>query len=536
LFPRGKRPSLKPLWINAAKPANSLSPDQVLLLVKRVAVGFDSLGVPEGSTVTVMTTNHIFVPVLYLATVGSKRCFTGVNPSFTVDEIAYQLKASKAAVLLVHPSILANGIEAATRANFPLNRIYQFSDNELPVQRGIQDWRDIIAPQEKAVNWEWDPLLGDSSLRTVGVINFSSGTTGLPKGTCITHHSLVANTAQAIYVRFHAPPTHPTNIQSLERWLGFLPLYHAYSQLWTINMACILEIPTYVMEKFQFEDFLRHIENYRITSLQLVPPVLIMLSKRPETSKFDLNSLNHIISGAAPLSRELQNDMSNRFGVLIAQGWGMTEVVCVGLMIPGFLRDDSGSVGYLLPNSEAKLVDASGNEVEGENNPGEIWFRGPQVMLEYFDNREATEACKTADGWLKTGDIAVVRNGMFTIIDRSKELIKVNGLQVAPAELEATLLQCEHVADAAVVGITLHDEELPRAYVVLQPTAIGKVSQDDIEGFIAARLSKHKRLTGGVAFVNEIPKLASGKILRKEIRIWAKQDAQSVENRIKARI
>src|ERR1700712_419322 len=130
LFPRGKTPSKKPLWINAAKPANNLSPEQILALVKRVAAGLDKLDVPEGSTVTVMTTNHIYVPVVYLATVGSKRCFTGVNPSFTVDEIAYQLKASKAAVLLVHPSILANGVEAAKRANFPLNRIYQFSDDE----------------------------------------------------------------------------------------------------------------------------------------------------------------------------------------------------------------------------------------------------------------------------------------------------------------------------------------------------------------------------------------------------------------------
>ncbi|KAL1852991.1 hypothetical protein Plec18167_005649 [Paecilomyces lecythidis] len=537
LFPSGEPVSSNPLWLDALEPSKSLSPAEVLIWIRRLAVGFNKLGIPEGSTIMLMTPNHIYVPVIYLATVGSKRRFTGVNPVFTPEEVAYQLKASKATVFLVHPSILEKGLEAARRVNFPLDRIYQFSDNESDIGSTAKDWKSILASEEESSQWSWDPLLGDTSSKTVAVINFSSGTTGLPKGTCISHRNLVANAVQSIFIRFYTPEADSaTNPVNRERGLSFLPLYHAYSQLWTINISCKLGIPTYIMPRFNFEEFLRSVEAYGITSIQVVPPVLIMLSKREESSKYNLQSLKHIMCGAAPLSRELQNEISTRFGMTIAQGWGMTEVVCVGLMVPGFLHDDTGSVGPLLPNCEAMLVDEDGNEVLEEGKPGEVWFRGPQVMLGYLDNEEATKACKTTDGWFKTGDIATFSKGMFTIVDRNKELIKVNGLQVAPAELEALLLQCDGVSDAAVVGININDEERPRAYVSVQPHAKGKLTEDDIVKFVGDRVAKHKRLTGGVSFVDEVPRLASGKIVRKAVKEWAKQDIERLQGKIKSRL
>jgi acyl-CoA synthetase (AMP-forming)/AMP-acid ligase II len=205
-------------------------------------------------------------------------------------------------------------------------------------------------------------------------------------------------------------------------------------------------------------------------------------------------------------------------------------------MMPGMTKDLTGSIGYLLPNTEAKLVDEEGEEVTTESEPGELWLRGPQMLLEYWRNREATKESKTEDGWFKTGDVAVRKDQKWWIVDRKKELIKVNGLQVAPAELEAVLLEHEDVADAAAVGITLYDEELPRAYVVLQGRAKGKTTEEDIKAFVASKLAKHKRLAGGVKFIDEVPKLASGKIIRKLMKEWAKRDAQEVEGTVKARL
>lgn len=509
----------------------------MLSWIKRFAVGLDKLGVKEQQAVMVFTPNTLYVPAIYLASAGSKRYFTGANPIYTVSEVAHQMKAIEAAVVLIHPSLLETGVAAAKQAKIPKDRLFIFSETESSPQHGVQDWRSMLASEAEAQSWQWDTLEeGETAVKTIAAINFSSGTTGLPKGVCITHHNLVSNAAQSIFGRFAGTPYSADN-PGPERWLAFLPLYHAYSQLWTINIACRLQVPVYVMGKFVFEDFLACIQRYKITTLQLVPPVIVMLSKRPETAKYDISSLQNIMCGAAPLKAELQNEVTKRFGLVIVQGWGMTETTCCGIMMPGTTQDSTGSIGYLIPNTEAMLVDDDGKEVTKEGEPGELWLRGPQMLLGYWRNDKATKESKTDDGWFKTGDVAVCREGKkWWIVDRKKELIKVNGLQVAPAELEAVLLEHPDVADAAAVGITIHDEELPRAYVVLQDHAKGKVTEDDIKKFVAGKVAKHKRLEGGVKFIDEVPKLASGKIVRKLMKEWAKRDANEVEGHVKARL
>ena len=307
------------------------------------------------------------------------------------------------------------------------------------------------------------------------------------------------------------------------------------------------------MKQFVYGDFLQAIQDFKITHLQIAPPILVMFSKRPETGKYDLSSVTDVLCGAAPLSKELQNDVSRRFKMQINQGWGMTEVTCGALHVPGGVNDDSGSVGQLDPNTECKLLDDDGNEVKiGE--PGEMYVRGPQVCLRYWKNDVATKESISEDKWLRTGDVAVCdERGYFWIVDRKKvkffrydyhdshliiirkELIKVNALQVAPAELEAVLLEHEHIADAAVVGITLHNEEWPRAYVCVQDYAKGRVTPGEIQEWIKSRVAKHKWLVGGVTFVDEVPKLASGKIQRKTMREWAKADAKILEGTIRSR-
>ncbi|KIX00282.1 uncharacterized protein Z518_10421 [Rhinocladiella mackenziei CBS 650.93] len=289
------------------------------------------------------------------------------------------------------------------------------------------------------------------------------------------------------------------------------------------------------MAKFTFEDYLKYIQQFRITTMQLVPPVLVMMAKRHETAKYDISSIKHILCGAAPLSSDLQNEVMSRFNMVICQAWGMTETTCAGIMTPDMTIDLTGSVGYLLPNTEALLVDEDGKQVTKDGEPGELWLRGPQIMLGYWRNEQATRE-SISNGWFKTGDMAVVRGGKWWIVDRKKELIKVNGLQVAPAELEAVLLQHRDVTDAAAVGITIHGEELPRAYVVLHQNAKDKTTDRDIQDFVAGKVAKHKQLSGGVKFVDEVPKFASGKIVRKVLKEWAKSDAKVVEATVKARL
>lgn len=185
-------------------------------------------------------------------------------------------------------------------------------------------------------------------------------------------------------------------------------------------MAPKASVPVYVMKQFVYPDFLQTIQRYKITHLQVAPPIMVMLTKRPETAKYDLSSLKSILCGAAPLSRELQNLVSRRFNVEVIQGWGMTEVTTGSIMqrVPA----DTGTVGELIPNHECKLLDDDGKEV-GYDTPGEMYIRGPNVCLGYFKNEAATEESLSPDGWLKTGDVAVVnKEGLFWIVDRKKEV------------------------------------------------------------------------------------------------------------------
>ncbi|KAK1466335.1 4-coumarate-CoA ligase 2 [Colletotrichum cuscutae] len=532
LFPKGSTPSDEPIWIDCKDDKINLSPKQMLQWVKRLGFGLQNLGLKRGDVVMICTPNQIFVPVAYLGIVSVGCVFSGANPAYTVPELVHQMTNTAAKVVLVHPNHLDQVLEAADKSRIPRSRVFQFSEVENPVKHGVPDWRQMIGTPAQANSYQWPELSAEESTSTVATINYSSDTTGLPKGVCVSHHNLIANVEQTIYMRYAEKPYSFEN-RPRERWIGFLPLYHAYGQLYAVLMAMKLDVPIYIMKEFRYEDFLFAIGKYKITNLQVAPPILVMLSKRPETARYDLSSVKDMLCGAAPLSRELQNECQRRFSVQINQGWGMTEVTCGGIMVPGGIKDDTGSVGKLVPNCECKLVDEEGKEV-GFGEPGEFCMRGPNICLGYWRNEVATKEA-LVDGWLKTGDIAVCNeDGYFWIVDRKKELIKVNALQVAPAELEAVLLENEHVADAAVVGITIEGNEWPRAYVALQDVSLGKVKPENIQEWIKPRVAKHKALVGGVVFVNEVPKLASGKIQRKVMREWSKRDAAALDKAAKS--
>lgn len=397
-------------------------------------------------------------------------------------ELVHQMKNLGPKVLLVHPDFLQTALEAASQAGIPKDHVFQFSDEPTTTTTGsgAADWRSMLGTPAQGDRYRWPALSAEEARATVATVNFSSGTTGLPKGVCVTHANLIANAEQSLFLRYaatatpyvqppHQRPSHQRRQQQQqqperrfqpprETYIGMLPLYHAFGQSWILFIALRLRHPVYVMRAFRYEAFLAAVARHRVTELQVPPPVLAMLCKRPETGAYDLRSLRRVVSGAAPLSRELQNEVRRRFGVQVLQGWGMTEITCAGLFVPGGVPDERGSVGVLAPGTEARLVREDGEEEEGGGRGlrGELFVRGPQVCLGYWRNEKATRETISEDGWLRTGDVVEVDDkGWFWIVDRKKELIKVNALQVAPAELEQLLLENEHIADAAVVGITM---------------------------------------------------------------------------------
>ena len=275
------------------------------------------------------------------------------------------------------------------------------------------------------------------------------------------------------------------------------------------------------MPRFDMEQALGLIQKYKVTQFFAVPPIVLGLAKHPAVDNFDLSSLRKIFCGAAPLGAELGEEAAERIGCAVVQGYGMTELSPISHATAGN-NAKSGSSGITVPNTECRLVDENGDD-QGVGGRGELWVRGPQVMMGYLNNPEATAATIDDDGWLHTGDVAVIdADGHTYIVDRVKELIKYKGFQVPPAELEALVVTHPAVADVAVIGVP-DDEagELPRAYVVLKPGM--EATAEDLQAFVAEHVATYKQIRQ-VVFTDEIPKSASGKILRRFLRDEARAE------------
>ncbi len=247
--------------------------------------------------------------------------------------------------------------------------------------------------------------------------------------------------------------------------------------------------------------------------------MVLALAKHPAVEGRDFSALRFILSAAAPLDGDLATACADRLGVEIGQAYGMTELSPGTHLVPDGMGHDAppASIGKLFPSTEARLVSPETGEDVGIGEPGEIWIRGPQRMKGYFGRQEETDTMIDADGWLHTGDIGVVdENGWWFVVDRVKELIKYKGYQVAPAELEALLLSSPDVQDVAVIGVRDEDgEEVPKAFVVRTPGSTA--TEDDLIAFVARHAAPYKRVRR-IEFIDAVPKSASGKILRRQLR------------------
>lgn len=482
-----------------------------------------NMHVNSSSTVAVFCPNHVeYLPtVLAVSLCGAK--ITPVNPMYTAMELQVVLEKSWSTVLVVHHTLVNTALEVAKNCSH-LKHIIVITDDNDPnpsVPAGTVSFNSL---RNHADPFHETPGIVHHHTNQMPVtVPYSSGTTGLPKGVCLTHENIVTNLLQMEQVEGIAYTQH-------DKVISPLPFYHIYA--FTVSMMYTAWKGNTIITmsgRFDFERFCQLIEQHRPVRAHLVPPILLALAKNPIVEKYDLSSLQMIISAAAPLSFDLEMAVEKRLGgCRVKQAWGMSELSPIGTCNSDY-DSKRGSVGPLVSSTVGKVVNEEGRSL-GPNEPGELFIHGPQVMLGYVDDPEKTAECLSESRWLHTGDVAYYdEDGFFYITDRIKELIKVRGYPVAPAELEALLLTHEAIADAAVVQA--HDDhsgEVPRAYVVLNDSEAAKrLTEQDVYEWVKERVAAYKRLDGGVEFTDVIPKSASGKILRRLLRDKLKSQQQT---------
>ncbi|HVF31603.1 MAG TPA: 4-coumarate--CoA ligase family protein [Acidimicrobiales bacterium] len=459
--------------------------------IRRFAGGLAARGFGPGDSLAIMAPNIPEYAVVFHGVAMAGGTITTLNPTYTADEIRHQLNDSKASLLVTVSAVLP--VAQAAAEGTGVTELFSIDPAE-----GASPITDLFGEPIDQV--EVDPA------EHVVVLPYSSGTTGLSKGVMLSHRNLVANLAQM---------THVIDYESHTSALAALPFFHIYGMQVLMNGLLANGVTVITMARFDLAAALGLVQDRRITTFFAVPPMVLALAKHPIIDQYDLSSLKLVFSGAAPLGADLAREAAARIGCEVTQGYGMTELSPVSHATPPG-QGKPGSVGITISNTECRIVDADGKD-QGVGGEGELWVRGPQVMQGYFGNESATDATIDAEGWLHTGDVGVFdEDGHLRIVDRVKELIKYKGFQVPPAELEALLITHPDVADVAVIGVP-DDEagELPKAFVVRREGA--SLSEADVQEFVKDKVASYKQVRQ-VAFVDEIPKSASGKILRRMLR------------------
>ncbi|MET0297121.1 MAG: AMP-binding protein [Microbacterium sp.] len=461
-------------------------------------------GVGIGTAVGLLCPNVPAFATAFHGTLRAGATITTVNSLYTPHEIATQLQDADATWLITVSPLLPGALEAAGLAGIPPERVIVLDGAD-----GHEGLAALLGENRPAPEVVFDPATH------VAVLPYSSGTTGLPKGVMLSHRNLVANVEQCRV---------GIDLGGDDRVLAVLPFFHIYGMTVLLNLALRQRATLVTLPRFDLSQFLGSIQEHGCTYLFIAPPIAVALAKSPVVDDFDISTVRAVFSGAAPLDGDTADQAGARIHARMMQGYGMSELSPVSHATPADREDvPVSSVGVLLPNMDAKLIDIeSGDEIteageDGSTAPGEVWLRGPNVMLGYLNRPEETARTLDADGFLHTGDVAVYhRDGYFSIVDRVKELIKYKGYQIAPAELEALLLSHPEIMDAAVIGVVDDDhEEIPQAFVVRAPGSA--LSGDDVMAFVAERVAPHKKVRR-VEFIDAIPKSASGKILRRELR------------------
>ncbi|KAI7847802.1 hypothetical protein BDC45DRAFT_525161 [Circinella umbellata] len=484
------RPETKPLSIDAIT-GEAITLNHLRHLVGAFHAGLRRFGLKKGDAVCFYSPNNINMMPIYLGTMAAGITISPANTSYVSSELQRQLQVSEAKILIAHPQGLDVALDAAAAVG--MSRSHVFSVIRDPQQR-VPYYRDVFIDHSQP---ELSPveMTHNESVHTVAYLCFSSGTTGRSKGVMTSHYNVIAMVMEM------------NNLAVISTFF---------------NMGIPAGATAIFLEKYSVTGMCEAIQKFKVNDLPAAPPILIHLVNRPEVEKYDLSSLQRIGTGSAPISPSVVSRCAKKFQAFVPQGYGMTETSPI-ITFQTLETAKPDSIGPVIPCMAHKIIDSKGQEV-GINEPGELCVRGPNVMLGYKSDPEATANAIDKDNWLHTGDIVTKdKDGNLYIVDRIKELIKYKGFQVAPVELESILLQCPYVSDAGVIGITDETQgtEIPLAFITLPENLKNQASNviaSKVQGWVNQRVANHKRLRGGVRVIETIPKNDAGKLLRKNMK------------------
>lgn len=486
-----------------------------------------------GDIMAIYAPNDIdFAPVVYGAFYAGGTISTA-NPAYNSDELTFQLQNSGAKALVTTIAFLPTAIVAAEASNIAKDHIIILGPER---SNGFQHWRDVGIQSEHGRH-------GRQALqpqRDLAFLVYSSGTTGLPKGVMLSHYNVVSDLS---LIQGAVGSSYKSG---KDKMIGVLPFFHIYGLIGLVNQCLQRGIEMVVVRSYEFRSFLQLIQQHEVTFVYVAPPIIVRLAHDKLVDNYDLSTLRMITSGAAPLTMELIQKVYKRLGVGINQAYGLSETSPMTHTQPWDEWYDSiGSVGKLFPNMTARFMSADGEVQPGK--VGELWLAGPNVFQGYWKNQKETQASiaeHAGKRYLKTGDVGFMDgNQNFFLTDRVKDLIKYKGFQVAPTELEGKLSDHPLVQDVAIIGVFDSNQhtEVPRAYIVhatrggagchpvtgLPGDEQSKIEATEIMNWFSKKVANHKRLRGGIRFLDSIPKSAAGKILKNDVKRIARQEEES---------
>lgn len=472
---------------------------------KSLASNLASLGLSGGTVLFVLPNCPDFATAL-LGSLEAGMTVSGANPVYTAGELKHQAQDSGAKIVITAPDFL----ETVRSADLGIPII---STGDVQID-GIHSFKEMT---ERSSNK--NTPTAEERLKQLALLPYSSGTTGLPKGVRLKHSNLIANLTQITTPE--VCPIHEAIGDYQDTLPAILPFFHIYGSVVLLLRGLRLGAKIVTLPKFDPPTFLKIINENQNIVLHAVPPIINFLGCRPEVKQEHLKGLRYTLTGAAPCSSEDLERLCSKKNHAICQAYGMTESSPV-LTHPKLTCANKATIGPPVANTVGRILDPNDGKPVPTGLHGELCFKGPQVMEGYHNRPEATADTVDGEGWLHTGDIGYSdKEGNFYIVDRLKELIKVKGFQVAPAELEALLRQHPTVMDVGVTAApSVKHGELPVAFLVPKPGQ--KIDQTAVSQWVEKQVAPYKKLAK-IVTVQEIPKSASGKILRRKLKDIAKE-------------
>ncbi|KAK0460013.1 phenylacetyl-CoA ligase [Desarmillaria tabescens] len=539
---RLERPKDVP-WLVTDKSGRKMHLDEIQRRTNGLAVGLkERFSIGSNDPVLFFSTNHVDYPICMWAVHRILGIVTPCNPSFTVPELVQHLRLSKSGLIITHVDFLDTVCAAAREVGLSTKRIIVLLDQD---SQTVNHTEFVSVDELIAQGWKSHNTIEDVKLapgegkERIAFYSSSSGTTGTPKIVQISHYAFIANVLQIASlnkVNEEYDDWEKRRYRPGDACLAVLPFYHIYGLVLILHFNIFSAMSVVVVPKFNFNEMLQSIVKYRIASLMVVPPQVVLLCKDPIVRKFDLSSVRVVLCAAAPLTAELYDQLGQLLpNVYIGQAYGSTEATGVVSMCP--VQQKCGMFGGVLAPGVVGRVIKTDRSFGDYDEEGELYIRTPAAATGYLNNDAATRET-FVDGWIRSGDLVKVdKNHEVIFIDRLKEIIKVRGFQVAPAELEGCILDHPFVGDACVVGIPhAYSGEVPLAFVVLTKDGMNRGERDG--GFAAVKSSIQKHVAANkasfkhlhqVEITDLIPKTPSGKLLRRKLREKARNLAQNAK-------